>query len=234
MILSIETSASVCSVALHSVAEGSLCFNANLQQGRTHARALTQLIAHAWAVTGTNAAALKAVALSAGPGSYTGLRIGAATVKGLCYGTKKPLIAVSTLGVLAKSAAQYAKIMPDNNTLLCPLIDARRMEVYTALFDQNCQTLTQPTAKIIDKDSFGVQVETHTVLFFGSGAQKCASVICHKNAVFLDGIQPDAVQVGELALQKFSTRQFDDLAYFEPFYLKAFQTQAKGVQKKKA
>lgn len=173
---------------------------------------------------------LEAVALSEGPGSYTGLRIGISTAKGMCYGQDIPMIPVPTTEVLC--AAFAARMMEDElsgirklpkNALLCPMIDARRMEVYTALYTTQIQRITPIEAKVIDADSFAEQLRDREIYFFGNGAMKCAEIIQSPNAHFIDGIVPDAQYMGVLAEQVTSKKVGgSDLAYFDPLYIKEF------------
>ncbi len=232
MILSIDTSTSVCSIALHDKEKQLLLYNTELTIDRAHSSALTQLIESCWEITQTDAHQLSAVAVASGPGSYTGLRIGAAVAKGICYGAKKPLIAIPTLLCMAQKALQYAKVK-STDTLLCPMIDARRMEVYTAIFNQNLKEVEKTQAKVIDETAFGETLQKYPVLFFGDGADKCKETIRHENAFFLEEVHPNAKEVGELAIQKFNKNEFEDTAYFEPFYLKNFEAKKPAKDKLK-
>mgnify|MGYP002411438590 CR=1 FL=1 len=162
-----------------------------------------------------------AVAVSGGPGSYTGLRIGVSTAKGLCYGYDIPLIALDTLQVMTESVLKAKETETD--ALLCPMIDARRMEVYTALFNSKSETVKEVSAEVIDEQFFQGVLANNTVYFFGNGSDKCKSVITHPNALFISGIEPLAENMIRLAEDKFERNQFVDVAYFEPFYLKEFQ-----------
>ena len=162
---------------------------------------------------------LNAVAISSGPGSYTGLRIGTSTAKGLCYALDVPLIAIDTLSILA---AQVNAINSERS-LLCPMIDARRMEVYCSVSDADGSVIQSIEAKIIDEKSFEGLLSERRIIFFGNGAEKCRSTITHNNASFLTGITPSAGQLGLMAFAKFERREFEDLFQFEPFYLKEFK-----------
>ncbi len=230
MILSIDTSTAVCSIALHEVAPRQLVFSTTLQIERAHSTALTQLIAFALEQCGIAASQLSAVAVASGPGSYTGLRIGASVAKGICYAADIPLIALPTLECMAQRALQYAHLL-GTNSLLCPMIDARRMEVYTALFTHHLAEHSPTQAKVIDEHSFSEILAQYPILFFGDGAAKCQPVLTHPNALFLQGITPHAEQVGELAMGKLAAQQFEDTAYFEPFYLKAFEAKKPAKNK---
>ena len=147
------------------------------------------------------------------------------SAKGLCYGLEKPLIAVDTLKALALSVINSLPLVEDlgEATLFCPMIDARRMEVYTALYNSNLEMIEPISAKIIDESSFVKVLEEHKVVFFGDGAEKCKTLLGgHKNAVFIDNVEPSAKYINQLALEKLNKQQFEDVAYFEPYYLKEF------------
>ena len=221
MILSIETSTDVCSVAIAK--DGIAIAKQELFQPNSHSTQLTLLIQELFKTEGVSPMEeLNAVAVSAGPGSYTGLRIGVSVVKGICYALDLPLISIDTL----KTLTQAAIITQENNSaeelLYCPMLDARRMEVYTALHSSALNIIEETNAKIIDSDSFSEQLEKNKMLFFGNGAAKCKNDISNENALFLDGIVPLAANMSKLAEQKFANSDFEDLAYFEPFYLKSF------------
>ena len=165
---------------------------------------------------------LDAVCVASGPGSYTGLRIGVSAAKGLCYGSNIPLLAVSALESMAHWArVEFSEQLTDVS-FLRPMIDARRMEVYTQLFDASLKQLQPISAEIIDASSFASELAKGKVAFFGDGAAKCKEVINHPNAVFLDSFNPSARGMIALAEAKFATKQFEDVAYFEPYYLKDF------------
>lgn len=171
---------------------------------------------------GLKPADLDAVCVSKGPGSYTGLRIGVSAAKGLCYGLGIPLLSVGSLESMAHWAkSEFAKQLADVS-FFCPMIDARRMEVYTQLFDASLKELQPVSAKIIDGHSFNSELEKGKVAFLGDGAAKCKDIIKHPNAVFLDDFNPSASGMIALAEKKFATNQFEDVAYFEPYYLKDF------------
>ena len=220
IILNIETSTNVCSVAL---SEGTKClFKKSNADGMNHASLLSVFIDEALQVLKSQAKMLDAVAVSAGPGSYTGLRIGVSTAKGLCYGFGIPLIALNTLGIMTVSALK--QVENKENTLFCSMIDARRMEVYTAFFRADGTLYREVLADIISEQSYAEILENHTVYFFGNGSNKCKPVLTQKNAHFIDEIVPLAENMIDLAVKSFSENQFEDVAYFEPFYLKEFQT----------
>lgn len=166
---------------------------------------------------------LDAIAVSSGPGSYTGLRIGVSTAKGLCFALDKPLIAIETLEAMAYGVITSDDFKQDENLLLCPMIDARRMEVYTALFNTVGDRVRETAADIIDEQSFSSYLANHKILFFGDGAEKCKAVLgSNPNALFLDDFANSATHLTSKAAQKFDFSQFEDVAYFEPFYLKDF------------
>ena len=218
MILSIETSTPACTVALHK--EGILLGSYELQVEKSHAEALTQLIEHLLKSSRCTLKDLEAIALSKGPGSYTGLRIGTSTAKGLCYGLQIPLIAVNTLEAMASSVQKY--FSTEKNIMIAPMIDARRMEVYTAFYDYELNEMKETHAKIIDEHSFEDQLQHGKVVIFGNGAQKCTEVIFHSQLLYLEGLVPHAKDIGKIAYNKFLNNEFEDTAYFEPFYLKEF------------
>ncbi len=217
LILSIETSTKVCSVALYR--GQTLLASSEILIEKSHSKFITVLIENLFAHSGENMAALDAVAVSKGPGSYTGLRIGVSTAKGLCYALDKPLIAIDTL----RSMAYEVNRFNTGKYILCPMIDARRMEVYCALYDHTLGCKEDVSAKIIDEHSFNDLLQNEPLLFFGDGSQKCIKLIGqHKNAVFINNVFPSAINIGALALQAFEEERFEDVAYFEPFYLKDF------------
>lgn len=214
--LSLETSTQVCSVALHRNNE--LLAATELHLPQSHASRLAVIMDDIVSLAAIEINELKAIAVSAGPGSYTGLRIGASTAKGLCYALGIPLIGVNTLDILA---FQMSKIVT-TDTLLCPMIDARRMEVYCKITDTELNEIRPIEALEVHGDSFGEILETRQIVFFGNGAGKCKSVIQHPNALFINGINPLAAYLGYLAAEKLRTNQVEDLESFEPFYLKEF------------
>lgn len=166
---------------------------------------------------------IDAISVSNGPGSYTGLRVGLTSAKGLCYTLKKPLITINTLEIMATAAIEEAANNKQISKPLyfCPLIDARRMEVFTAIYDENLKTILQPTAKIVDENSFENYLENHAIIFSGNGHQKIKEVLKHSNAHYTS-VQHSAIHLGYLAQQYFSKKMFADVAYSEPFYLKPF------------
>ena len=223
LLLSLETSSPVCSVALHCIADGSLVGQSELRLDKSHSTHLTVLIEQLVANTGHQLADLAAVAVSDGPGSYTGLRIGAAAAKGLCFALDIPLVAVSTLRALAAQVA--AGTARPENFLFCPMLDARRQEVYAAIYAHDGQEVLAPTPLILDADSLAEQLVHHSVLFFGHGAVKFQALLGESaNAAFLVGIEPSAISVGQLGVAAFHRQEFQDVAYYEPFYLKEVYT----------
>jgi len=227
IILNIETSTNVCSVAL---SENSAClFSKSNAEGMNHAALLSVFIAEALEVLKSTDKKLDAVAVSSGPGSYTGLRIGVSTAKGLCYGYEIPLIAVSTLEVLSVQALEL--IEDKENVLFCPMIDARRMEVYAAFYNGKGAIQREIAADIIDSGSYAGILAAQPVYFFGNGADKCKNTLIHPNARFIDNLVPLAVNMIPFAEHAFAEKDFVDTAYFEPFYLKEFHTTAKSPQK---
>ncbi len=220
VILHIETSTHVCSVAL---SEQEKCiFQQSNYDGMNHAAMLSLFIQDALDLLKESGKKLDAVAVSSGPGSYTGLRIGVSTAKGLCYGLDIPLISISTLEIMTIAAMQ--KHTPNKHDLFVPMIDARRMEVYDVIFDSNRKIIRDTAASIINENSYAELLEKSQVLFFGNGAAKCKQVITSPYAIFIDDIHPLAENMIEPALKKYQQGQFEDVAYFEPFYLKEFQT----------
>jgi tRNA threonylcarbamoyladenosine biosynthesis protein TsaB len=218
LIISIETATKVCSVALH--VEAQLVATQTLHVEKSHAESLLCAIEHLLAISPYTKKDLAAIAVSSGPGSYTGLRIGAATAKGLCYALEIPLIAVNTLEAMVHGMQPY------NTTqrLLCPMLDARRMEVYCLLADSQGHVLAPVHPRVIDQDSFQAWLQDHLILFFGEGAEKCKPLLGrHSHALFIDHCYPDSHHIGTLAYTKFQQAAFEDLAYFTPLYLKCLQ-----------
>lgn len=217
-ILHIETSTDVCSVALSE--DGAVLFSKEDFDGPQHAVTLGVFIDELLSMADSHDKPIDAVAVSCGPGSYTGLRIGASMAKGICYGRSIPLIALPTLKVMSVPVLLMDELPED--ALLCPMIDARRMEVYAAIYDRALNPVKEVSADIITADSYAKYLEEHPVYFFGNGAAKCKEVITHENARFIDGIQPLAKWMFPLADRQFLDGTFQDVAYFEPFYLKEF------------
>lgn len=216
LILSLETSAKVCSVAIHD--QGKLITTKEIHIEQSHASKLAVLVDDVIKESKIELNQLSAVAVSSGPGSYTGLRIGTSTAKGLCFALETPLISIGSLELLAY---QMSKQNPDNS-FLCPMIDARRMEVYCEVFDSLLNVVKPIEAKVIEPSSFADLLEQNEVIFFGDGSDKCKDQITHPNAKFVAGIYAAASEMGQPVYQKFQNQQLEDLANFEPHYLKEF------------
>lgn len=223
LILNIETSTEVCSVTL--ARNGSvICSRENLE-GQNHAMLLSVYIKEIFEETNLDTDHLDAVAVSGGPGSYTGLRIGVSVAKGICYGSKLPLISITSLEAMADYVIQNcANIYPfeTNEILFCPMIDARRMEVYTSFYDRSGKLVRGIQADIIDHQSYFEYLEYNKVLFFGNGASKCREAISHPNSIFIPDIIASSSHMVPLAERDFLSGNFADVAYYEPFYLKDF------------
>jgi tRNA threonylcarbamoyladenosine biosynthesis protein TsaB len=179
------------------------------------------MVDEALSFTDNHAIPFDAVAVSCGPGSYTGLRIGVSMAKGISYGRDLKLIAVPTLELLCVPVLLRETIQ-EENALLCPMLDARRMEVYAALYDRALKPVREVGADVVDSDTYRQWLDEHPVYFFGNGAMKCKEVIGHPNAHFIEGVEPLAKWMQPLAERRFMNGQFEDVAYFEPFYLKDF------------
>lgn len=224
IILNIETSTNVCSASL-STDKGRILALRESHEDKSHAARLAVFIEEIMAETGSSFQELSAVAISMGPGSYTGLRIGVSTAKGICYAHSLPLIAINTLDILVRECLLHHNSIlkeAERDTLLCPMIDARRMEVYTAVYDSQGSRIRETTAEIIDESSFSDLLSKKKMLFFGNGAEKCSAILSSPNARFLQNLYPTASSMGALAIQSFRNSEFVDSAYFEPFYLKDF------------
>lgn len=217
IILSIETGTEVCSVSLSSNSE--IIDIRESAAPQAHARQLAVFIDELLKANQLTIKDLSAVAVGEGPGSYTGLRIGVSTAKGICYGAGIPLIAVGSLSTLAQGGIE--QVENGDDALFCPMIDARRMEVYTALYTSSGQAKTDVEALVVDETSFKEVLENGTVYFFGNGAQKCMEVVNHPNAKFLE-VAHTAANMAPIAHRKYDAAEFVDVAYFEPFYLKDF------------
>ena len=218
-LLCIETSASHYSAALY---RGTTLISCRLEtEPKRTASMLAVSIDETLKEGKVSPSMLQAVAVAEGPGSFTGLRIGTATAKGLCFALEIPLIAVHTLYLMALQAKDILQKSKISNFLLCPMIDARRMEVYAQLYDENNAAVSPAQAIVIDAQSFEKELEK-PVYFFGNGADKCRQVLAHPNVRFLNGIEPNADFMIEPALKKWNEKNFCDLASFEPYYLKDF------------
>lgn len=216
----IETSTALCSAALAE--DGVITSYRESSAPKAHASLTAVFIQEMLEEKGLTIADCDAVCVSKGPGSYTGLRVGVSTAKGLCFGSGKPLIAISTLDILVAQAQ-----IPDNLKYIVPMVDARRMEVYAAVYEiagqagNDVRQITETAPAIIDENSYSDILERGKVLFIGDGAGKCADVIKHPNATFLQ-CWPKASAMLEPAMKAYKEKRFEDVAYFEPFYLKEF------------
>ena len=214
LILNIETATKNCSVSISK--EGKTIALKELNDGNySHAEKLHELIGQVILEAKIELSHLNAIAISKGPGSYTGLRIGVSAAKGLSFALDIPLISVNTLQSFALSVSieKGYKI---------PLLDARRMEVYSQVFSEKTKKIRGVYAEIIDSDSFSEFLNAEKVCFFGDGAEKCKEIITHKNAIFIDGKFPSANEMSAISYEKYVKHEFEDVAYFEPFYLKEF------------
>ena len=217
-ILNIETSTDVCSVSASQ--DGAVIFNEEDHSGPNHAVKLGVFVDEALSFIDSHAIPLDAVAVSSGPGSYTGLRIGTSMAKGICYGRDAKLIAIPTLELMSVPVLLREEI--EDDALLCPMIDARRMEVYAAVYDRALHPLRPVQADIVEADTYISFLEAHPMYFFGNGAAKCKEILQHPNAHFIEGIEPLAKWMFPLAEKRIALEQFEDVAYFVPFYLKDF------------
>ncbi|GAB3324080.1 tRNA (adenosine(37)-N6)-threonylcarbamoyltransferase complex dimerization subunit type 1 TsaB [Larkinella ripae] len=218
LILSLDTSTTVCSVAVHR--DGLLLACYELFAEKSSSGLLTTLIQQTVRHSGFQLSDLDAVAVAKGPGSYTGLRIGVSTAKGLCFALDKPLLAIDTLEALARQAGGFYPA----SYALCPMLDARRMEVYCAVYNSEGQAILPTSAQIIDEHSFADLLAQQPLVFFGNGAAKCRAVLAHQpHAVFPEQtMHPSAKTVGQLAAVAYQENRFEDVAGFEPYYLKDF------------
>ncbi len=215
LILNIETATKNCSVSLAD--SGKLLAVKELNDGNySHSENLHVFIEEVLKSANRSIAEIDAIAVSKGPGSYTGLRIGVSAAKGLCFSLDKPLISISTLTSLTNA------ISVENDAVIVPLLDARRMEVYSAIFDNQYNQIREVRSEIIDPNSFSEFLNKGKVYFLGDGADKCKDIIKHKNAIFLDDYFPSAKQMVKLSYVKYKKNDIEDVAYFEPFYLKDF------------
>lgn len=217
-ILHIETSTEACSVSVSE--DGMTVFNEEDLKGPSHAVQLGVFVDEALSFVDSRAMPIDAVAVSCGPGSYTGLRIGVSMAKGICYGRNVPLIALPTLQVMCVPVLLYQDLPED--ALLCPMIDARRMEVYAAVYDRALNVKRETAADIVDEHSYLEFLDKGPVYFFGNGSAKCREKITHPNAHFIEEMRPLAKWMFPLAEKAFLKGDFKDVAYFEPFYLKEF------------
>ena len=218
-ILNIETSTDVCSVAISD--SGQVIFNKEDHSGPNHAVKLGVYVDEALDFLDSHGLPLEAVAVSCGPGSYTGLRIGASMAKGICYGRGVKLIAVPTLELIAVPVL-LGEHPEEEDALIIPMLDARRMEVYAEVLDRALKVVRPIQADIVDADTYKEYLDKHPVYFFGNGAAKCMETINHPNAHLVEGIEPLAKNMAPLAEKRFVEGKFEDVAYFVPFYLKDF------------
>ena len=218
-ILNIETSTDVCSVAISD--SGQVIFNKEDHSGPNHAVKLGVYVDEALDFLDSHGLPLEAVAVSCGPGSYTGLRIGVSMAKGICYGRGVKLIAVPTLELMAVPVL-LGEHPEEEDALIVPMLDARRMEVYAEVLDRALRVVRPIQADIVDADTYKEYLDQHPVYFFGNGAAKCMETINHPNAHLVEGIEPLAKNMAPLAEKRFVEGKFEDVAYFVPFYLKDF------------
>lgn len=218
-LLSLETATHVCSVALHENGILLGCYEIVIE--KSHSEWLTVMIDELLRHTHKTVDDLNGIALSAGPGSYTGLRIGSATAKGLCFALDIPLYDIDTLKALA---LQITRLATDENAYFCPMIDARRMEVFTAIYDKNLNPILPTQSLVLLENSLDEWLQNHKVIIFGNGAAKCKTLINHSNLIYLPDVLPSAKEIGTLA---FETQKATDVAYFEPLYVKEFYTPTK-------
>ncbi|QRM89104.1 tRNA (adenosine(37)-N6)-threonylcarbamoyltransferase complex dimerization subunit type 1 TsaB [Lacinutrix sp. WUR7] len=214
IILNIETATTNCSVSLSKEGETFALQEDNSKQ-YSHAERLHVYIDDLLQQNNIKPTELDAIAVSKGPGSYTGLRIGVSAAKGLCFALDKPLISISTLEALARQV----KV---EEGLIVPMLDARRMEVYSAIFDANYNTVRKIEAQILEEQSFASYLDKGKVYFIGNGVEKTKTLITHENAVFIDDKLPSANEMSVIAFHKYKNNDIEDVAYFEPYYLKDF------------
>jgi tRNA threonylcarbamoyladenosine biosynthesis protein TsaB len=221
LILNIESATTMCSVAL---AKDALCIDSQeIDEGYSHAENLAVFVDEILKRNNLKVTDLNAIAISEGPGSYTGLRIGVSLEKGLCYGGNVKLIAVSTLQQMCMHPDVVKELNFRKDGLLCPMLDARRMEVYTSVYDVGLKVLLEPTNLILDETSYESFLAEEPVIFFGNGSDKFQDVTKSESAYFVKNVTPSAIQMVGLSELKYQASQFEDVAYFEPFYLKEFQ-----------
>lgn len=217
-ILNIETSTDVCSVSVSQ--DGACIFSQEDHEGPNHAVKLGTFVDEALSFADSHAIPLDAVAVSCGPGSYTGLRIGASMAKGICFGQDLKLIAVPTLELMAVPVLLREEV--EEGALLCPMIDARRMEVYSAVYDRALHEVRGIQADVVDAETYREYLDRGPVYFFGNGAEKCMEVINHPNARLINGVEPLAKWMFPIAERRIAQEKYEDVAYFVPFYLKDF------------
>jgi tRNA threonylcarbamoyladenosine biosynthesis protein TsaB len=217
-ILHIDTSTDVCSVAVSE--DSHVIFDQEDHSGPNHAERLGTMVDEALSFTDSHAIPFDAVAVSGGPGSYTGLRIGVSMAKGVCYGRSLKLVSVPTLELLCVPV--LLRELVEEGALLCPMLDARRMEVYAGLYDRALRPVREVRADVVDADTYRQWLDRQPVYFFGNGAAKCMEAIAHPNARYIDGIEPLAKWMQPIAERRLMQGQTEDVAYYVPFYLKDF------------
>ena len=224
VILNIETATRVCSVGVSI--DGKLIALRESHTQNSHAEQITLFVQEVLNKSSITTKELDAVAVSKGPGSYTGLRIGVSTAKGFCYGLDIPLIGINTLESMANGMINLinkSDNLATKNVLVCPMIDARRMEVYSSVFSMSLNVIEETMAKIIDSFSYNKLLNSNKIYFAGDGAEKCKQSLSQKqNAIFLDDFHPSVSHLCSIADKKFNTDDFENPAYFEPYYLKDF------------
>ena len=218
LLLSIETSTHSFSCALHF--EGKLIGVGESTESQTTASMLAVMIDKLFSEAEMKKDQLKGVVVASGPGSYTGLRIGVATAKGICYALNTTLISINTLYLLTHQVK--GTLDRTDSALLCPMLDARRMEVYCTLLNRDLDVVEPTQAKVVDENSFTEHLQRQSIYFFGEGSDKFQGVVTNANAKFIKNIKPSAAALGELGYHKFVKAEFEDLEHFEPFYLKDF------------
>lgn len=221
-ILNIDTSTTLCSVAISK--NGEIVCSKEINEGYSHTENLHVFINDLLIQEKLMPSKLSAVAIGSGPGSYTGLRIGVSAAKGLAFALNIPLIAINSLQIMVQSVIEKTSI----NTLLCPMLDARRMEVYCAIFDKNLSFVKDTSAQMITEENLDFFKTGKEICFFGDGMQKCQSILENiPGSSFIENIYPSAKALSALSFKKFTEKQFENVAYFEPFYLKDFMIGAK-------
>jgi tRNA threonylcarbamoyladenosine biosynthesis protein TsaB len=222
-ILCLETSTEVCSAAI--VEDGIVTGFREDITGQNHSKLLTVFIAQLLESNRLEASDFDAVAVSEGPGSYTGLRIGVSVAKGFCYAASIPMIAISSLEAMTSHVIEHKEkfhLQIRSTDLFAPMIDARRMEVYTAIYSSNLQLVQKINALVVDQDSFQEFTVSSRLFLFGNGSAKCSDILINPNIIYIDGILASSRHMATLADQKFQKGEFVDVAYFEPYYLKDF------------
>jgi len=206
--------------------DGECIFNTEDHEGPNHAVKLGEFVDEALSFIDSHAIPLDAVAVSCGPGSYTGLRIGVSMAKGICYGRDAKLLAVPTLELLTVPVLLNETVVEDD-ALLCPMLDARRMEVYAAIYTRGLKEVRPVSADIVEPETYAEYLDRGPVYFFGNGAEKCIQTINHPNAHFIDGVNPLAKNMFPLSEKCMAQKEYQDVAYFVPFYLKDFVAKVK-------